>query len=95
MANEHGRCPSCNADLDGGSIWQTGYDLARDGKHFYQAGMDAGHEEAEKLADAYAAAYGATREKGRWGRQIGICSLEHDRTVAWRCPDCNHEWGRP
>jgi hypothetical protein len=28
----------------------------------------------------------------RWKREIGIYSIERDRTVAWRCPDCNHEW---
>lgn len=24
-------------------------------------------------------------------RVIGIYSWEQDRTVAWRCPDCDHE----
>lgn len=27
-------------------------------------------------------------------RKIGIYDLGRDRTVAWHCPDCKHEWGR-
>jgi hypothetical protein len=29
-----------------------------------------------------------------FSRVIGIYSIEEDRTVAWRCPDCEHEWER-
>ena len=95
MANENGYCPRCNADFDGGSIWQTGYDFAVQGKHFKQKGVPArSKDEAEELADNYAEAYGASRTRGQWGRQIGISSMEKDRTVAWLCPDCNHEWSR-
>lgn len=89
--DEHGHCPGCNADLNGGSIWQTGYAFA-------WAGRDGGGdpamttEEAETRADAYAEAYGATRTTGRWGREIGIS--ENDRVAWWKCPDCHHEWPR-
>lgn len=34
--------------------------------------------------------YGATH----FSRKIGIYSRETDRTVAWRCPDCEKEWPR-
>lgn len=27
-------------------------------------------------------------------RTIGIYSVEQDRTIAWACPDCGHEWDR-
>lgn len=27
-----------------------------------------------------------------WRREIGIYDMGQDRTVAWRCPDCAHEW---
>jgi len=27
-------------------------------------------------------------------REIGIYDRDLDRTVAWRCPDCGHEWPR-
>lgn len=27
-------------------------------------------------------------------RVIGIYDMDKDRTTAWRCPDCNHEWAR-
>lgn len=35
-------------------------------------------------------AYGDTH----FSRKIGIYSVETDRTVAWKCPDCNHQWDR-
>ena len=76
--NEHGHCPKCNADLDGGSIWE----------HFFRSFKD------EKKADEIAEMYGATREKGRWGRAIALYSRDEDRTVAYKCPDCKHEWSR-
>jgi hypothetical protein len=76
--SEHGYCPNCKVDLDGGSIWE----------HFYK---ETGSEsEATRIASGY----GATKEKGQWGREIGIYDWDKDRTVAWRCPDCNHEWAR-
>lgn len=27
-------------------------------------------------------------------RRIGIYDRDQDRTVAWKCPDCNGEWPR-
>lgn len=76
--SEHGYCPNCKVDLDGGSIWE----------HFYK---ETGSEsEATRIAEMY----GATKEKGQWGRQIGIYDMETDRTRSWKCPDCNHEWSR-
>ena len=74
--NEHGYCPNCKADLDGGSIWEYFYKLTG----------------SEEKADRTAEAYGATREKGKWGREIGIYDTELDRTVAFECPDCKHKW---
>jgi rubrerythrin len=78
MTNEHGYCPNCNADLDGGSIWET----------FYQ--LTGSEEEADRKAEMY----GANREKGRWGRTIALYDRDKDRTVAWKCPDCGHAWER-
>lgn len=75
--NEHGYCPNCNADLDGGLVWE----------HFFK---ESGSEEK---ADATAALYGATRTTGKWGRAIGINCMDRDRIVGWVCPDCKHEWG--
>lgn len=77
-SNDHGRCPACNADLNGGSIYD----------HFRTSGD--GHEEALRKAQLF----GATEHSGQWGRQTAIYSSEHDRTIAWRCPDCLHEWPR-
>lgn len=77
-SNENGYCPNCDADFDGGSIYETGLKF---------------HGSEEKALE-YAAAYGATKEKGQWGRQISIYCMERDRTVSWKCPDCDHEWSR-
>jgi len=92
MTDEHGNCPACNADMNGGSIWETGLAFALAGKHYRQQGVPATGEEAERLADDYAEAYGAHRTKGRWGRAIGI--VENDSVARWQCPYCGHEWAR-
>lgn len=76
--SDHGNCPKCNLDLNGGSIWE----------HFFQEYGD------ESKADEAAEMYGATRTSGQWGREIGIYDMTKDRTVAWRCPACGHEWDR-
>ena len=77
--SEHGHCPNCGVDLDGGSIYE----------HFLK---EYNGDEAKALE--VAAMYGATKEKGQFGRQIGIYDRDKDRTVAHKCPDCNHEWPR-
>lgn len=41
----------------------------------------------EEWLDAYG---GATH----YSRVMGLYSLERDRTIAYRCPDCNGEWDR-
>lgn len=88
MTDDHGSCPHCGVDLNGGSIWETGVKMAFEGND--GAGLEKGpaktQEEAEKRADKYASLYGATRKKGKWGRQIGISNW--DRVVEWQCPDC-------
>lgn len=71
-------CPNCKADLDGDLIYDT----------FMEK-----HGDEQKALET-AAMYGATKTEGRWGRQIGIYSVDKDRTVAHRCPDCGHTWGR-
>lgn len=93
MSDDHGKCPKCGADLNGGSIWRTGYNLAMTtGGDRWPPAPARNEAEAEARADRYAEAYGATRTTGQWGRQIGI--EEKDRTVRWQCPDCQHEWPR-
>lgn len=34
--------------------------------------------------------YGATH----FSRKIGIYSRETDKTVEWKCPDCDYQWER-
>jgi len=88
--DDHGRCPHCDADLNGGSIWQTFYDQAMKGLK----GRVPTEEEAATLADESAEMYGATRTSGQWGRKIGIYDMEKDCTVEWQCPDCDGRWPR-
>lgn len=75
---EFGNCPKCQASLDGTGIWQTFFDKTGD--------------EAE--ADRIAAMYGASRTKGRWGRAVGLYSINKDVAEAYQCPECKHEWRR-
>ncbi|MGG0277790.1 hypothetical protein [Bacillus rhizoplanae] len=35
-------------------------------------------------------AYGATH----FTRKIGMASIEADRILKWKCPDCNKEWNQ-
>lgn len=95
VKDDHGRCPKCGVDLNGGSIWQTGYEFALQGNHPEQHGTPTTDiAEAERLADKYAKSYGADRAQGQWGRALALYDHDKDRTVAYRCPDCGHEWAR-
>lgn len=81
MSNINGTCPYCNANLDG--------DLVID----YPLSQGKSMDEAL----AYAAMYAGWNEHGeanRWGRAISLYSVEKDRTIGWRCPDCNGTWER-
>jgi hypothetical protein len=77
--NEHGYCPNCGMDFDGGLIFDT-----------FIKQYDGDEENALETASWY----GATKTTGRWGYKIAIYSMEEDRTVQWRCPDCEHTWDR-
>jgi len=103
LMREHGNCPHCNSDLNGGSIWEhfyneftqgRGYWMDEDNKYIHGLWRILSHEEAELVADKVAESYGATREQGRWGRAIGLYDRELDRTVAFKCPDCGETWPR-
>lgn len=90
MSEEHGKCPNCDSDWNGELIYTTFYNrwLEEHSPH------DHIEQEAKDKALKSAAMYGATQFKGMWGRQIGIYSMEKDRTVAYKCPDCGHETER-
>ena len=81
MSNIHGTCPHCNASLDG--------DLVID----YPLSQGKSMDEALAYAKFYAG-WDEHGEANRWGRAIGLYSLEKDRTIGWRCPDCNGTWER-
>jgi len=73
--NIHGFCPHCNANLDG--------DLIID----YPLSQGKTMEEAIAYASMYSG-WNTHKENNRWGRAIGIYSIDKDRTVCHRCPDC-------
>ena len=100
--NDHGKCPHCDADLNGGFIWEhfylqftegTGYWKDEDGNYSSTPRLLT-NEQVIAAADNVAEKYGASRGHGQWGRAIGIYDMEKDRTVRWQCPDCNGEWLR-
>lgn len=70
-------CPKCDAALDGDLIYET----------FLEK-----YEGDESRALEAAEMYGATKTTGRWSRRISLYDISHDRTTAYRCPDCGHEW---
>ena len=72
----------------GGGPQLDGRNMSEKRQHFLKEYGD------EAKALEVAAMYGATKEKGQWGRQIGIYDRDKDRTVAHKCPDCDHEWPR-
>jgi len=76
--NENGYCPNCGLDFDGESIFDSFLDKYKD------------RQKALEVAEMY----GATETKGHWDKKIGLYSMERDRTVMYRCPQCEHEWKR-
>jgi rubrerythrin len=72
------RCPRCKVSLEGSLIFDT---------------FLAKYNNEERALEA-AKAYGATKTEGRWSKKIGLYDQNIDRTVAWRCPNCGHEWPR-
>lgn len=81
MSNINGYCTHCNADLDGDLVIN------------YPLSQGKSREEALEYAKLYAG-WNEHGKANRWGRAIGLYSLEKDRTMAYRCPDCDGTWER-
>jgi hypothetical protein len=79
--NINGTCPHCNVSLDG--------DLIID----YPLSQGESMDEAIDYAKLYAG-WDEHGEANRWGRAIGLYSLEKDCTIGYRCPDCQGTWER-
>jgi len=79
-------CPLCDANLVGDKVWD----------HFKRQALLKGvnEAEAERYADDTAKQYGANREFGHWNRAIAIYDRGLDRTVAYKCPDCDERWSK-
>lgn len=74
-------CPHCKVNLDGELIIES----------FIAQGKD--YNEALRSAKYYAGweKYGVTN---RWNRRISIYCRDKDKTIMYKCPDCNKEWVR-
>lgn len=77
--NIHGYCPHCNANLDGDLV------------------IDYPLSQGETMSEAieYAWGYEGWSEHGeanRWNRAIALYDRDKDRTISYRCPDCNGVW---
>ena len=79
--NIHGYCPHCNANLDG--------DLVID----YPLSQGESIKEALEYVKSYSG-WDEHGEANRWGRAIGLYCRDRDRTIGYRCPDCNEVWER-
>ena len=79
--NINGHCPHCNVSLDG--------DLVID----YPLSQGKSMEEALEYAKFYAG-WSEHGEDNRWGRAIALYCMDRDRTIGYRCPDCNETWER-
>lgn len=78
--NIHGYCPNCGVCLDGGLVLDSYLLTSNPSAAVEYCGFHAGYGE-----------YGLAN---RWGRQIGIYSLEKDMTLEYECPDCSYRWDR-
>ena len=73
-------CPACKTNLEGDLIFDT-----------FMEKCNGDEVEALKHAEMY----GATKTKGRWGRQIGIeIRGGYDGVSYYKCPDCKATWDR-
>jgi len=101
MDDNRGNCPHCGYALNGEKIWDhfynkfqvDGYWLDENG-NYTRTTRVLTPEQAKIAADKVASSYGATRDKGRFGKQIGIYDLDTDRVVSWQCPHCDGRWKR-
>ena len=74
-------CPACKSDLTGDPIPEK-YRVHKD---------DCAEQKARFEGRCYCFPYG---DATHGSRRIGIYDRGRDRTVAWRCPDCGHQWDR-
>jgi hypothetical protein len=79
--NISGYCPYCKVSFDGDLVIN------------YPRSQGKSYEEILEYARCYA---GFTEHglDNRWSRKISIYCTDRDRTISYRCPDCNKEWGR-
>lgn len=74
-------CPHCEVNLDGELIIDT----------FIKQGKD--YSTALKQA-SYFSGWEQYGLENRWDNRISIYCIYKDRTVSYRCPDCEKEWSR-
>lgn len=70
MTNDHGCCPHCGVELNGGSIWQHFYDRAINEKALTET-------QAEQEADVVAAMYEEYAENYPYEDEIAVVALNN------------------
>lgn len=78
MKDEHGQCKSCGFDLNGDGVYE----------HFLKE--YGSHQKALETAEMY----GATKEKGRFGKAIHMKVYDKNYNKLpswWMCPECRKE----
>lgn len=77
--NEHGYCPNCNLDFDDQDIVTV----------FINQGKSK--EEALHIA---VSCYGYKNGATKFNKRISIYDMRKDKTVQYKCPNCNYTWER-
>ena len=78
--DDHGSCPHCSFDLNGEWIYE----------HFLKE-----YEGDEEKALETASMYGASKGKGRFGKEIYVKSYDKDYNKLepyFQCPECKGTW---
>ena len=78
--NIHGYCPHCKANLDGDLVLNTALEQCE------------GHVKDAIRYCSYISGWEKYGEANRWSRATAQYSIEQDRTISYRCPDCNNTW---
>lgn len=75
--SEHGHCPHCGLNFDGGNIIDTFIKMGRT------------KEEAEEVASHYG--YGPGRTQ--WDKRLNVILYDeqYNKTKYWECPECKQK----
>lgn len=84
--DQHGHCPVCDYDWDGGSILESWKEKREAGQDYYVGRSDTDLE--AEMHEFYSPPF-------RWSRLIGVeIQGKYDGVSEWMCPRCNSRWDR-